>query len=337
MKRYEAVYNKDSLGVYAISLVDQPATGEMFVAFNEDEDKHIKLAKVDEEQRILLGLVLAPNQPILRSTSNGELFTVEFNEDTIKELAYAYQINGNQDKSTLQHDGKNLEGVTFVEQWTVENPKIDKSVNFGLEYPKGSWLAMMKVDNEEIWNDYVKTGKVKGFSIDAMVKFKEIEDSNTNQNQLQMSKMEKFGDAMKEAWRLAFSEVEPEKKEEEIEAKTEEVAEISENEVEKPVEEVLAEAEKPTEEVIEEPIALSKDELVEFSTMVATEVKKQVDELKVEFSKENEKLSKDLDNAKKEILELKEQPVGKPIKVNFSQADLSKMNEYQKRQYYKNA
>ena len=32
--------------------------------------------------------------------------------------------------------------------------------------PIGTWMVSMKVDNDEIWNDYVKTGKVKGFSIE---------------------------------------------------------------------------------------------------------------------------------------------------------------------------
>jgi len=44
----------------------------------------------------------------------------------------------------------------------------------------------MKVDSDEVWNDYVKTGKVQGFSIDAMLSLEEvnlksnIEMSNTN-------------------------------------------------------------------------------------------------------------------------------------------------------------
>ena len=32
--------------------------------------------------------------------------------------------------------------------------------------PEGTWMISMKVENDEIWNDYVKTGKVKGFSIE---------------------------------------------------------------------------------------------------------------------------------------------------------------------------
>jgi hypothetical protein len=43
----------------------------------------------------------------------------------------------------------------------------------------------MKVDDDAIWNDYVKTGKVQGFSIDAMLSLEEVNlklntDMNTN-------------------------------------------------------------------------------------------------------------------------------------------------------------
>ena len=32
--------------------------------------------------------------------------------------------------------------------------------------PVGTWMASVKVEDEGIWNDYVKTGKVKGFSLE---------------------------------------------------------------------------------------------------------------------------------------------------------------------------
>ena len=37
---------------------------------------------------------------------------------------------------------------------------------YGLDVPVGTWMGSVKVENDEIWNDYVKTGKVKGFSIE---------------------------------------------------------------------------------------------------------------------------------------------------------------------------
>ena len=42
----------------------------------------------------------------------------------------------------------------------------DKTALYGLDAPVGSWVGSVKVDNDEVWNDYVKTGKVKGFSIE---------------------------------------------------------------------------------------------------------------------------------------------------------------------------
>jgi hypothetical protein len=37
---------------------------------------------------------------------------------------------------------------------------------YGLDVPVGTWMGSVKVDNDEVWNDYVKSGKVKGFSIE---------------------------------------------------------------------------------------------------------------------------------------------------------------------------
>ena len=41
-----------------------------------------------------------------------------------------------------------------------------KARAYGLNDPVGTWYVAMKVDNAEIWDEYVKTGKVKGFSIE---------------------------------------------------------------------------------------------------------------------------------------------------------------------------
>ena len=30
----------------------------------------------------------------------------------------------------------------------------------------GTWYGMMKIKNKEIWDEYVKEGKVKGFSVE---------------------------------------------------------------------------------------------------------------------------------------------------------------------------
>ena len=182
MKRYEGKYNKKSKGVFAISLVNAPATEETFIAMSKQE-KIVKFAKVDEEQRILMGLVLQPDQLIYRVDEDGNEFEMFFSAETIKDFSQNFFQSGFQLNSKLEHD-EPIEGVTFVESWLVENPKVDKSAAFGLEYPKGSWLVSMKVDNDDIWNNYIKTGELKGFSIDGMVELEEV----TLKSNIEMSK-----------------------------------------------------------------------------------------------------------------------------------------------------
>ena len=136
--------------------------------------QEIQFKEIDKEERKVLGLVLEPNKPIYRN-QGGEEFNIVFSEQVIKDLSYNFFKSGFHKNSTLEHDSKNkIEGVTFVESWIVEDSEKDKSANFGFSYPKGSWLAVMKIDNDDVWENYVKTGKVQGFSIDAMLSLKEV-------------------------------------------------------------------------------------------------------------------------------------------------------------------
>jgi len=173
MKTFNAKFKKGGKGVFAISLVKTPATEETFIAMSAQEEL-IKMAKINEDQRIVMGLVLQPEQLILRQDpESGEKFNIVFSADTIKELSHNFFKSGFQLNSKLEHNSP-IKDVTFVESWIVENSEIDKSANFGMSFPKGSWIATMKVDNDDIWNNYVKTGEVEGFSVDAMVDLEEI-------------------------------------------------------------------------------------------------------------------------------------------------------------------
>ena len=35
-----------------------------------------------------------------------------------------------------------------------------------MNVPVGTWMGTVKVNNDEVWNEYVKTNRVKGFSIE---------------------------------------------------------------------------------------------------------------------------------------------------------------------------
>lgn len=74
-----------------------------------------------------------------------------------------------------------MTGVNLVESWIVADSAKDKSYALlGKKYPVGTWMGSMKIDNNEIWMQYVKTGKVHGFSIEAMLGQKLIEQSAVN-------------------------------------------------------------------------------------------------------------------------------------------------------------
>ena len=162
MRIVELILGDDELtGIEAISVVENPAIEEDFIALKNEE---IKLAEVDKEKRILMGALLVPNKPIYRRKGDEEYY-IYFSKDTVEKASQLYLMNGNQSKATLEHQ-HTINGLTLVESWLVEDEVHDKSRKYGLNVPVGTWMGAVKVNNDEIWNNFVKTGKVKGFSIE---------------------------------------------------------------------------------------------------------------------------------------------------------------------------
>ena len=148
-------------GIEAISVVENPAIEEDFIALKKHE---VQLAEVDAEKRILMGPALIPNKQIYR-TNGEEEYNIFFSEDTVKKASELFLSRGKQNNSTLEHQ-VDLQGLSVVESWIIEDSNMDKSKKYGLSLPKGTWMVSVKVNNDDIWNNYVKEGKVKGFSIE---------------------------------------------------------------------------------------------------------------------------------------------------------------------------
>ena len=164
MKIIELILDEDeAIGVEAISVVENPAIESDFIALNNQE---IKLAEINKEKRLLMGALLIPQKPIYRKSGKEEYY-IFFSKKTVARASQMYLQNGNQSQSTLEHD-KQLKGLTLVESWIVEDKEKDKTALYGLDVPVGTWMGSVKVDNDEIWNNYVKSGKVRGFSIEGM-------------------------------------------------------------------------------------------------------------------------------------------------------------------------
>ena len=195
MKIIELVLDEEQegSGIEAISIVESPAIEEDFIALKSDE---IKLAEISKDKKLLMGALLVPNKPIYRKSDKEEYY-IYFSKDTILKASQLYLKNGNQNNSTLEHQHQ-LSGLTLVESWIVESETQDKSRLYNLNVPVGSWMGTVKVNNDEVWNEYVKTNKVKGFSIegyfaDKMENKKEpVEESFEIEAQELLSKIERI-------------------------------------------------------------------------------------------------------------------------------------------------
>ena len=162
MRIVELILDEDQeIGIEAISVVENPAIEEDFIALKSQE---FKLAEVDNEKRILMGALLIPNKPIYRRNGEDEYY-IYFSKDTVLKASQMYLMQGKQNNSTLEHQYQ-LNGLSLVESWIVEDKVHDKSVKYGMDLPVGTWVGAVKVNNEQIWQEFVKTGKVKGFSIE---------------------------------------------------------------------------------------------------------------------------------------------------------------------------
>jgi len=152
--------DKDAIGVEAISLVEHPAIEEDFIAL---KNQKTEFKTIDKDKRIVVGLALIPNKPIYRKSGDNEYY-VFFSKNTVRKSAELYLKNHNSNNATLEHEIK-VEGVSVVESWIVEDVEKDKTALYGLNAVEGAWAVVMRINNEEVWQD-VKKGIYKGLSIE---------------------------------------------------------------------------------------------------------------------------------------------------------------------------
>ena len=162
---YKFIFDEEKMeGVYSASLVEEPAIDIEMIHFSKEEKQEWLMAS--EEKRLVVSPVMIPNKKVWRNKLNGFVYA---DEETIERLQqnFAKQRYGNGSK--IEHKTP-VEGVYVSESWLVSDPSNDKANALGFkDLEKGTWMMSMKIEDEEIWNDYIKSGKVKGLSIDAML------------------------------------------------------------------------------------------------------------------------------------------------------------------------
>ena len=150
-------------GIEAVSLVRFPAIETDFVYLSKVKDNRMAFA-MDEDKRLLVGPALIPEKLIMRLDEDDKEYDVFFSKETVRQAMELFMREARTNEHTLEHNS-NIEGVTVVESWLVEDSVKDKSSLYGFDLPVGSWMLSVKVNNLDVW-EKVKAKEVRGFSIE---------------------------------------------------------------------------------------------------------------------------------------------------------------------------
>ena len=129
--------------------------------------------KSDDDKRMIYTPLMLPNILIPRlDETTGEKYFVKFKPETIEKIQRKFMIEQRQRDTNYEHTNKKFNDVVLVESWIVTGEK-DKIYDLGFnqqQVPIGSWVGGYYVlptkEGDMIWNDMIKTGKVKGVSVE---------------------------------------------------------------------------------------------------------------------------------------------------------------------------
>ena len=296
LKRYKVGLDSETT---AISLVTEPAIEVDFIHMSKDEERQPIFLEKDEKYMVY-GPVLIPDTDIYRNNGEQEYY-LSFTKESIEKMSQEYMKDFKQYNVSLQHE-EQVDEVCMVEQWIVMDSYKDKANALGFNVPVGTWMAAFKVNNIDTWNR-IKSGELKGFSVESMISLEEFSKNENNMNIETNDEM--FWDKLKNILKDAFSKKEEETEIEPTNIELEEQAEPTPEPQVEPQAEPKAEP-TPEPQVVEEPKA---------------EPEPKPEEPKVEEPKpQDNHLEELINNLKDEIAALKELNTGLQEKVK----DLSK-------------
>ena len=203
---YDVIIDDNSLGLTAISLVDEPAIMEDFLAFkNQETEQMIWMSSRDKHE--IVSPILIPNQLILRQGEDGSLYYIRWTKETIAMAAERYIANGFFNNFTVMHPtfyNKDMKYTDALEKdiymlrmWTIDNAETDDAnTKYGFNLPEGTLMVHLKVHNRKIWQ-MIKNKELRGLSIEAFTRMiKNNNNVNINVNMditnKQMSMFQKF-------------------------------------------------------------------------------------------------------------------------------------------------
>ena len=165
--------DSDELGVDFVALVDKPATEKTWMTF--DEVKQYNFI-ADKDRRLISGALMAADLPIYRRDESGEYYVI-FDKEQIEKIAQRYFKSGFIHNVNMMHDAeRKVTGVYMVESMIIDKTRGIRTPEGYPTLTEGSWFGTFKVDNDEVWNDFIKTGVFKGFSVEGAFAHRKLTD-----------------------------------------------------------------------------------------------------------------------------------------------------------------
>lgn len=185
LKKFKPVFSEDDqeTGVSVVSMVENPAIQEAWVKLN----KQIQLSQNGDKQWVT-GPVLIPGKEIYRQydeVNDGEPFNLVFSAEDIERVMLKFHRNQYTHNTNDEHSIP-LDSNYAVESWIITDPEKDKSVALGFEgLPPGTWMLTYKIEDQDYWENEIKTGNRTGFSIEGLFGFQEVQMKKKNNVKLQ--------------------------------------------------------------------------------------------------------------------------------------------------------
>lgn len=154
----------ERMGVNYVALVDEPAIQTNWMAFRDN----IKFT-ADKDRRIITGALMLADLPIYRRNEKMGEFYVVFDKYEIEKIVQRFMKNGFTKNVNEMHEAERVvDGVFMFESWIVDSQRGVMPPKGFEGSPDGSWFGSYKVDNDEVWNNFIKSGEFKGFSVEGV-------------------------------------------------------------------------------------------------------------------------------------------------------------------------
>ena len=148
-------------------------------------EQKVEHFRTNDEKRLVYMPLMIPNILIPRYDElTRERYWVKFTPQSIERIRDKFHFELRLRDTNLEHTDKKFQDAIMVESWIVDGPQ-DKAYSLGFteeQIPYGSWMSAYKVleteQGDEIWDKYIKSGKVRGASVEGnfLLKFSDTKN-----------------------------------------------------------------------------------------------------------------------------------------------------------------